>query len=133
MAPSPRASEERPEESPIGDGRTSEDEIRPETGPDPSAILHDDAEAGAFRDHFEKARRLVALELDLAETRRRLAEDNLKITEAQLQLAERELEVLRAENESLRREIEALRGGDAGRDAARTTAPLTPRFAPRPP
>ena len=71
----------------------------------------DDATARAFRDHLERARRLVALELDLAETRRQLAEDNLKITEAQLELAERELEEVKAENERLRREIEALRGG----------------------
>jgi hypothetical protein len=98
-------------ESPVGDRPASEDEIRPESGPDPTKILNDDAEAGAFRDLFEKARRLVALELDLAETRRQLAEDNLKITEAQLELAEREIEVLRAENEGLRREIETLRGG----------------------
>ena len=56
-----------------------------------------------FRDQLERARRLVALELDLAETRRRLAEDNLKITEAQLELAEREIEELKAENERLRR------------------------------
>ena len=95
----------------IGDGREGEDEIRPESEPDPTTNLCDDAEAVSFRDHLEKARRLVALELDLAETRRRLAEDNLKITEAQLELAEQELEELKAENERLRREIETLRGG----------------------
>ena len=109
MAPSPRESEERLEESPVEDRRPGDDEIRPESGPDPSAS-HDDAEAGVFRDHLERARRLVALELDLAETRRRLAEDNLKITEAQLELAEREIEELKAENERLRREIEEFRG-----------------------
>jgi hypothetical protein len=64
-----------------------------------------------FRDHLVKARWLVALELELAETRRRLAEDNLKLTEAQLALAERELEEVKAENERLRREIEGLRRG----------------------
>jgi hypothetical protein len=110
MAPSPRGSEEHPAESSAEDRRAGEDEIRPESEPDPSTF-RDDAEAGAFRDHLERARRLVALELDLAETRRRLAEDNLKITEAQLALAEREIEALRAENEGLRREIQALRGG----------------------
>ena len=67
-------------------------------------------EAEGFGDHLEKARRLMSLELDLAETRRRVAEDNLKITEAQLALTEREVEELKAENERLRREIEALRG-----------------------
>jgi hypothetical protein len=74
------------------------------------SILREDAESGAFRDQLEKARRLVALELDLAETRRRLAEDNLRITEVQLELAEKQIEGLKAENERLRREIEELRG-----------------------
>jgi hypothetical protein len=68
-------------------------------------------DVGSFPEDLERARRLVALELDLAETRRRLAEDNLKITEAQLELAEREIDELRAENERLRRELETLRGG----------------------
>lgn len=95
----------------IGEGgRAGENEIRPESVPDPSAIPHQDVEAEAFHAAHEKARRLVALELDLAETRRRLAEDNLAITEAQLALAEREIEGLRAENERLRRQIEELRG-----------------------
>ena len=97
MAPTPGASQEGDTESPALEGRADES--------------RQDPEAESFRDHLEKARRLVALELDLAETRRRLAEDNLKITEAQLELAERELEELKAENERLRREIEALRGG----------------------
>jgi hypothetical protein len=109
MAPSPREGEESPAESPAGERPAGEDEIRPESEPDPSTI-HNDAEAGSFRDHLERARRLVALELDLAETRRRLAEDNLKITEAQLELAERELEEVKAENERLRQEIAELRG-----------------------
>jgi hypothetical protein len=92
MDPSPRGSEERPKESLVGSGRTVDDD------------------AGAFHDPLERARRLVALELDLAETRRRLAEDNLQITEAQLELAERQIEDLKAENERLRREIDELRG-----------------------
>jgi hypothetical protein len=97
MAPTQGASREGDAESPDLEGRADESRQDPETE--------------SFRDHLEKARRLVALELDLAETRRQLAEDNLKITEAQLELAERELEGLKAENERLRREIEALRGG----------------------
>ena len=35
---------------------------------DGAAIPGDDDQAESFRDHLEKARRLVALELDLAET-----------------------------------------------------------------
>ena len=65
--------------------------------------------AETMRVQIEKARRLIAAELDLAETRRRLAEQNLEITEAQLELAERQIEELKAENECLRREIEGLR------------------------
>lgn len=72
--------------------------------------LSDDGEPASFDRMLERARRLVALELDLAETRRRLAEDNLKITEAQLELAERQIAELKAENERLRGEIEGLRG-----------------------
>jgi hypothetical protein len=79
--------------------------------PTPGPSEAKDPEDDSSRDPLERARRLVALELDLAETRRRLAEDALKITEAQLELAERELEELRAENEHLRREIEELRSG----------------------
>lgn len=74
-------------------------------GDDPSA----DGESVSFDRMLERARRLVALELDLAETRRRLAEDNLKITEAQLELAERQIAELKAENDRLRGELEALR------------------------
>jgi hypothetical protein len=91
----------------LGDRRADDDQTRQESRPDPSAT-HDDAESGAFREHLEKARRLVALELDLAETRRRVAEANLQITEAQLELAEQQIEELKAENERLRREIEDL-------------------------
>jgi septal ring factor EnvC (AmiA/AmiB activator) len=58
---------------------------------------------------FEKARRLVAAELDLAQTRAQLFESNLKLTEAQLELAERQLDQLIAENERLRQENDALK------------------------
>jgi hypothetical protein len=81
---------------------------RPED--DPSATSQADPSDDPARDPLEGARRLVALELDLAETRRRLAEQNLAITEAQLALAEEQLEELKAENERLRREIAELRG-----------------------
>jgi hypothetical protein len=96
MAPTPGASREGDAGSPALEGRADES--------------RQDPEIESFHDHLEKARRLVALELDLAETRRRLAEDNLRITEAQLELAERELEELKVENERLRRELEDLRG-----------------------
>jgi hypothetical protein len=87
------------------------DEAEPPLGEVRRAARDDDPAAESSHDPLERARRLVALELDLAETRRRLAEDALKITEAQLELAERELEELKAENERLRREIEELRSG----------------------
>ncbi len=74
----------------------------PAAGGEPEAIE-------GFPDQLERARRLVALELDLAETCRRVAEDNLRISEAQLELAERQIEELKAENERLRREIADLR------------------------
>ena len=106
MAPSPPESEDRH----AGDRRAGEEELRPGPERDSSAIP-DDIESASFPDYLEKARRLVALELDLAETRRGLAEDNLRITEAQLELAEEEIARLKAENERLRREIEDLRGG----------------------
>jgi hypothetical protein len=96
MAPTFGGSEGSRKESPPGEERASECQA---------------PNADSFHEHLEKARRLVALELDLAETRRRLAEDNLKITEAQLELAERELAKVKAENERLRRELEALRSG----------------------
>jgi hypothetical protein len=108
------AQEPRPEEHPIephaaGGQSGNEAEVPPDAEGSPAAIRDDDPEVRSFHDHLERARRLVALELDLAETRRQLAEDNLRITEAQLELAERELEELKAENDRLRREIEALR------------------------
>ena len=67
------------------------------------------AEADWMRAILEKARRLVAFELDLAETRRVLAENNVKITEAQLEMAEQEIEQLKAENERLLKENAYLR------------------------
>jgi hypothetical protein len=111
MTTAPRRPEERPIDSPHPDGRPAgEAEIASDAVRDPTAVHAEDPEAESFRDHLDKARRLVALELDMAETRRRLAEQNLEITEAQLELAERELEGLKVENERLRREIAALRG-----------------------
>jgi Uma2 family endonuclease len=77
------------------------------------------AEAESMRGQFEKARRLVAMELELAEMRRQLAENNLKITEAQLELADRQLEQIKAENERLRQEKAA--------DIDRRTHPLIDR------
>jgi Uma2 family endonuclease len=73
-------------------------------------------EAEAMRAQIEKARRLVAAELELADLRRQLAENNLKLTEAQLELAETQIEQVRAEKERLRREHEALnrRMGELG-------------------
>ncbi len=71
--------------------------------------LGDDPEASAFREAIEKARRLVALELDLAETRRRLAEDSLRIAEAQLALAEERIRDLEEKNDRLQRDLEAAR------------------------
>jgi hypothetical protein len=111
MTTAPQRPEERPVESshadrrPAGGAEIASDAVR-----DPTAVHAEDPEAESCRNHLDKARRLVALELDLAETRRRLAEQNLEITEAQLELAERELEEVKAENERLRREIAALRG-----------------------
>jgi hypothetical protein len=95
--------------SPLEEQSANRGAIDPEAQRAATTVRDDDPEADSFGDHLERARRLVALELDLAETRRRLAEDSLKITEAQLELAERELEEMRAENERLRREIAELR------------------------
>lgn len=80
------------------------------TGEERSDEPGPDAGPASFDELLGRAR-LVELELDLAETRRRIAEDNLKITEAQLELAERQIADLKAENDRLRREIEGLRGG----------------------
>jgi Uma2 family endonuclease len=66
-------------------------------------------EVESMRVHIEKARRLVAAELDLAETRRQLVENNLKITEGQLELTQTQLDQVMAENQRLRQENEALR------------------------
>ncbi len=71
--------------------------------------LPESLEHESFRVTTDKARRLVAAELDLAETRASLFESNLKITEAQLELAERQIDQLSSENERLRRENEALK------------------------
>jgi hypothetical protein len=112
MSPAPRRPDEHPVGSPHAEGRaTSGSEIPPDAGHDATTVDPEEPEAGVFQDQFEKARRLIALQLDVAEARRQLAEASLKITEAQLALAEKELEELKAENEQLRREIEALRGG----------------------
>jgi hypothetical protein len=63
----------------------------------------------SFQIAIEKARRLVAAELDIAHTRSQILDSNLKITEAQLELAERQLDQLVAENERLRQENESLK------------------------
>ncbi len=111
MASAPRRPEEHHGESPHSDRKPAgEANVPSDAVRDPTTACAEDAEAESFRDQLEKARRLVALELDLAETRRRLAEQNLEISEARLELAERELAEINAENERLRREIEALRG-----------------------
>jgi hypothetical protein len=110
MAPNRRGGQECPAASPAA-GAGSPSEADPGSGPDPAQTLRGDAEAESFRAGLERARRLVALELDLAESRRRVVEDSLKITEAQLELAEQEIEELKAENERLRWEIAGLRGG----------------------
>ena len=73
------------------------------SGPEPSA------EDESFQFTMEKARRLIAIELDLAQMRVQLLESNLRITEAQLELAERQLDQLVAENQHLRQENDALR------------------------
>jgi hypothetical protein len=67
------------------------------------------AEDESFESTIEKARRLIAIELDLAQMRGQLLEGNLKITEAQLELAERQLDQLVAENQQLRQENDSLR------------------------
>jgi len=104
MAADPQWREERPIENPIG-----EQDIPQEMGrqllPNPEEI----AGGESFQIAFEKARRLVAAELDLAETRGQLLESNLKITEAQLELAEHQLDQLIAENQRLRQDNEALK------------------------
>jgi hypothetical protein len=71
--------------------------------------LHPNPEDDPFQIAIDKARRLVAAELDIAHTRSQILESNLKITEAQLELAERQLDQLIAENERLRQENESLK------------------------
>jgi Uma2 family endonuclease len=80
----------------------------PVTGRKLPTIREEIAEAESMQAQIEKARRLVAAELDLAEMQRQLAANNLKLTEAQLGLAEAELEQVKSENERLRSENEAL-------------------------
>jgi hypothetical protein len=101
MSPAPQRPEEPPAGSSSPEGQTVAE----------SALQSGDPEDVDFRDQLERARRVFALERDVADARRQLAEANLKITEAQLALAEKELADLKAENEQLRLEIEALRGG----------------------
>jgi hypothetical protein len=107
---------QRPDERPVGkpgveSPTASASEIPQDAKHDPAAVQPEDPETGEFRNQLEQARRVFAMERDLAEALRQLAEANVKITEAQLALAEKEVEDLKAENERLRQEIEALRAG----------------------
>ena len=90
-----------PGEPPVETAR----ERRPELPASTESIAEDEL----IRIAIEKARRLVSIELDLAEMRLHLAEKNLEITEAQLALAEQQIDQLKAENERLREEIQGLR------------------------
>jgi hypothetical protein len=96
MAADPQRREERP---------IKEEDISQEVG----RQLPPSPEDESFQITFEKARRLVAAELDLAQTRAQLLESNLKITETQLELAERQLDQLSSENQRLRQENEVLK------------------------
>jgi hypothetical protein len=96
MAADPQQCEEHPD---------AEHNIPPDTG----GQLPESPDDESFQNTFEKARRLVAAELDLAQARGQLLESNLKITEAQLELAERQVDELIAENQQLRQENEALK------------------------
>ncbi|MGP0066406.1 MAG: Uma2 family endonuclease [Isosphaeraceae bacterium] len=80
----------------------------PDTGRKLPTIREEMEASESMRVQFEKARRLIAMELELAEMRRQLAENSLKLTEAQHEQAEAQLEQLAAENERLRQENEAL-------------------------
>jgi hypothetical protein len=97
-------------------GRPEADEDNPQRDPagETPADSQSADEAELMRTHLEKARRIVALELELAELRRQLAENNLRITEAQLELAETQIEQLKVENERLRRENDELRSRSTG-------------------
>ena len=109
MASAPEPRQERPTEDPTGDGEPSvETDFHRDDKLPTSAETIDETES--MRIQIEKARRLVSMELDLAEMRRQLAENNLEITEAQLDLAESQIEQLKAENDRLRKENEGLRG-----------------------
>ena len=100
MAADPQPREQRPSETTA---------IPQQTGLHLAPGLDEIAEGESGRIAMERARRLVAAELDIAETQRRLLESNLKITEAQLELAERQLDQLAAENQQLRQENQVLR------------------------
>ncbi len=109
MAVAPQPRQERPIESSTRDGEPlGETDIHRDSKLLTSAEPIDETES--MRILIEKARRLVSIELDLAEMRRQLAEDTLKITEAQLELAESQIEQLKSENEQLREENERLQG-----------------------
>jgi hypothetical protein len=98
------ADPQRREETLIG-----EQDVPRETEQQHQSSLEASAEDESFRFAMEKARRLIAIELDLAQMRAELLESNLTITEAQLELAERQLDQLVAENQHLRQENDALR------------------------
>jgi len=96
MDADPQRREERPTEE-----RDDPQELRRQLLPNP--------EDESIQFAIEKARRLVAAELDIAHTRSHILDSNLKITEAQLELAERQLDQLIAENDRLRQENESLK------------------------
>ena len=81
----------------------------PATGRKLPTVREEIEAAEAMQAQFEKARRLAAAEVELADLRRQLVENNLKITEAQLDLTQEQLDQVLAENECLRQENEALR------------------------
>jgi len=82
----------------------------PETGRKLLTAREHADEAESMRVQIEKARRLVAAELELADMRRLLTDSNLTITEAQLDLAELQIEQQKAEIQRLRDENAGLRG-----------------------
>jgi Uma2 family endonuclease len=74
----------------------------PTTGRKLPTVAEDLDGAETMRVQIEKARRLIAAELDLAEMRRQVAESNVALTEAQLELAETQIEQLKSENDRFR-------------------------------
>jgi hypothetical protein len=96
MDADPQRSEERPKEE-QDDSRELGSQLVPG---------HEDE---SFQIIIDKARRLVAAELEIAQMRSQILESNLKITEAQLELAERQLDQLIAENQRLQQENEVLK------------------------